>query len=191
MPLLRRATFFVCTFLALATAAIWFRSNRISDILVFDRPGGHHYELVTLAGQFRVTVVDRWPDRQGLRHFRGKPPVGYPIYGQTVVPVSYWRFGCGSIAGSDTVIPEAFVANAQVWAQGVRFRLWSFPMAVPIALLGAYPAWAVFMKRRRRLQRERRVAGGLCVHCGYDLRHSRGQCPECGGAIGAVALPVH
>jgi hypothetical protein len=32
----------------------------------------------------------------------------------------------------------------------------------------------------RALQRRRRLGCGLCPICGYDLRESRGRCPECG-----------
>ena len=37
--------------------------------------------------------------------------------------------------------------------------------------------WLVRPIQRQRRRREL----GLCEYCGYDLRASRGRCPECGG----------
>ena len=37
---------------------------------------------------------------------------------------------------------------------------------------------AIAAVRRRRLARAERE--GLCIYCGYDVRASRGRCPECG-----------
>jgi hypothetical protein len=34
----------------------------------------------------------------------------------------------------------------------------------------------------RRATREKRIAGNLCLRCGYDLRASTDRCPECGSA---------
>jgi hypothetical protein len=33
---------------------------------------------------------------------------------------------------------------------------------------------------RRKLLRDERIYHGCCLRCGYDLRATRGRCPECG-----------
>jgi rubrerythrin len=38
---------------------------------------------------------------------------------------------------------------------------------------------------RRVREHRRRVRLGLCLVCGYDLRHSPEQCPECGAVPAA------
>jgi hypothetical protein len=46
-----------------------------------------------------------------------------------------------------------------------------------IAVVTGAPALFLAAKHRRRHRRRRM---GLCVRCGYDLRATRQQCPECG-----------
>jgi hypothetical protein len=67
------------------------------------------------------------------------------------------------------------------WAMNVVAVPW-WSLAAVSAIL---PAWWYLRHRRRRLVRQR-VAAGLCVRCGYDLRESPERCPECG----AVPSPV-
>ena len=57
------------------------------------------------------------------------------------------------------------------------------PMPFLVALFALLPLVDVFITRRRR-RRTRRLAAGLCVRCGDDLRATPRKCPECG------AIPV-
>jgi hypothetical protein len=60
--------------------------------------------------------------------------------------------------------------------QSERDRGVTFPHWVAVLATALLPALA---GRRARLARRRRRLG-LCMRCGYDLRATRGQCPECG-----------
>lgn len=59
------------------------------------------------------------------------------------------------------------------------------PLPFVIGLFAPLPLVDVILIRRRR-RRGRRLAAGLCVRCGYDLRASPDRCPECGAVPAAV-----
>jgi hypothetical protein len=63
---------------------------------------------------------------------------------------------------------------------------WIVPLWCPFLLFLAEPARRAWRWRRERTLRSR---AGLCAVCGYDLRATPGQCPEC-GAPGLDACPT-
>ena len=58
----------------------------------------------------------------------------------------------------------------------LRIRL---PLWIPVVFFGLMVGITYAPIRRRR----KRKKLGLCVKCGYDLRASKGRCPECGEAF--------
>ena len=63
-------------------------------------------------------------------------------------------------------------------------RFWA---VVGVVMFGASVAALVLDPRNRRRARS---LEGCCVHCGYDLRGTRGICPECGKLV-PPGTPVH
>jgi hypothetical protein len=76
----------------------------------------------------------------------------------------------------DSMSPGGFTSmspGTTGWTTTICFPVWlTAGLLLTIPLLYAIGMW-----RRRRARR-----GGLCLNCGYDLRESRGQCPECGSS---------
>lgn len=72
---------------------------------------------------------------------------------------------------------------------GYRRLSWeSSPLELPGIRIAMVPHWFVaaiacipaLLWLRATRRHRRRIRGGLCLACGYDLRESRERCPECG-----------
>ncbi len=75
-------------------------------------------------------------------------------------------------------------ANGEYWSNRNIFVC--VPYWAPLLLAGG-GGWLV--GRRARVKRSR-LHKGLCPSCGYDVRATPQQCPECGAAATAVARPA-
>jgi hypothetical protein len=71
---------------------------------------------------------------------------------------------------------------------GAALRVISAPHWLVALATAALPAaWLTRWQRER--VRARRLHGGCCERCGYDLRATRQRCPECGLAVNVVSHP--
>ncbi len=177
--------------LLLATAGVWVRSYWVSDRLTWDdwpadlafldekdilcSRGGIRFAALRFLASNIVTPADA--------HFQRdrKPAMEYPAYrfyfdgGSSSKPHRYAALGFEWIPETTTPWPD--VGNI-----GLRIRALTLPLYFPCLLFAILPAHYVLRVRRRR-RIARRVALGCCIACGYDLRASRGRCPECGKAV--------
>ena len=78
------------------------------------------------------------------------------------------------------------------WRRGTFVELpesWYFAVGVPHAAVVALLCVPLLLAARRRWVVWRRGRSGMCLACGYDLRHSPGRCPECGWERPATMQP--
>jgi hypothetical protein len=135
----------------------------------------------------------RWESRDRLSVHHGPPDDG--IY----VELSSWH---GELQFEYFLGPRFDRDNSSGIAGGESDR-WSTESAggytgfsyyrdlIGPSLIVALPHWALFSllllfpslairNLRKRYAARTRLARGLCLSCGYDLRASIGRCPECG-----------
>ena len=189
MRRLARHAFTVLSLLSLllcvAVGVLWVRSYWVADQVIHWTPSG-------------VPVSHTlWSTRGNLALQRWEPPADLPVH----VSKRGWSSWHGPAGEND---PTPYLASRgthrllgvtyfdYTWTgtsspfAGVRERGVLVPYWLVLAVFGALPAVRWLTTRRRR--RAARLAAGLCMNCGYDLRASPGRCPEC-GAVAAAGSP--
>jgi hypothetical protein len=172
--------------LCLATVVLWVRSYAHHDLAV--------YEVQT--GQVRSGV--EFDSALGLLGIQAD---GYSEFDETIRRYGSrgrWWFHTVPIDAVDRVSLTHRMVGFTGWhtqtigygfegGGGVEQHRLFVPHWAVVALLLVLPArrglgWVRSRRRDRR---------GLCRACGYDLRASRGRCPECGAAIaGEIAFLI-
>ena len=153
--------------LCVLSIALWFRSQSVMDRLVFTND--HTY--LELNGR-RGGVWVLWETRPQPRL---RLDVEYDRRSPNALiqrPFHWWH-------------ELGFLVERSVRGgirPGVATRI-AFPYWFIVILTGVMPARLLTCSVRRRRQQSQ----GVCVRCGYDLRASSGQCPECGTKVGHTA----
>ena len=112
---------------------------------------GHAFLVTAYAGHFQFLHTDEpWVERTNPE----KHPMGWKVRGYHGLGVLWWP--------SYTFAPTYWTVHIPLWMPTLLFAI-SFP-------------YVYFPLRRHR----QRLQHGLCLACGYDLRATRGRCPECG-----------
>jgi hypothetical protein len=195
-----RLTSWASATLCLAAFAAWALSYRYEGNVTWFRPGSgvaavlaSRGELLCAwgpQGQTGVPAVCGKPGSslyldKARRYKRADLPNGwlpaildYPVNGETVrISRTVWAVGgvVYQVGVERHGIESPLNGTETLYARRLLVPVW--PIVLATAIL---PARRV-ARHARRVRRER---AGRCVLCGYDLRASRGACPECGAPGG-------
>jgi hypothetical protein len=156
--------------LCMATAGLWPRSYYLGDAFVNASRNATYYGLdsdtgvVTFSYAFETTDTDLingpyWyygHERSGLRRFRAPPD---------------WHIAGFAYRRVSNTVTNTYGSVTQI-ARDVEIPYWFFLFAFL-----SLPSWW-FLKWRSRAR-----PAGFCAQCGYDLRATPQQCPECGMVV--------
>jgi hypothetical protein len=170
---LRRITFnalnMVSLVLCMGAVALWVRSYYRSDFIWCGYSGQpSYYSLQAARGQTRL----------GMAQFKIETYWG--VVGSSSGHVSI-------VAGEMLPLPHSFIGLGFGRAPELPW----YPIApaadVPLWIIAAVFAVLPTIRLYRRLQTRRGVICGRCPSCGYDLRASPSQCPECGAVSKGIS----
>ena len=129
-----------------------------------------------VGGQYGASEFFRW--RQG-------PPASPGNWRMAAVApwAPFWqRMGFRSVLGKSYVIATRSDMPGAYQDDRLAAPLWPF-----MALFAVLPAAWLAARVTGRVRAARRRRRGFCPGCGYDLRATPGQCPECGRASNEAA----
>ena len=159
----------------LATAATALALLLLSAVLVlwvgsFNSTGGVEWIGYGPGGEFHLVSRD------------GRLLIG--IFTERPAPSWGWRRSRGTISPAlrELVNDDHLLAAGDLFGWGVAFPHWILAL-----LLSVVPAWWLVVHRDQSEQVRRRQFG-LCRHCGYDISHSEGRCPECGSMMAPMVF---
>lgn len=176
LPARRKKSALIWTILAAVVFIGWWRSYRTVDVI---KHPTHVGDRVCITSEFGLLVLE-WHAPQ-----EGGPEAGEPqptwVYMYTPVPRRWparWQW-----LGFDAYHGEYrhYLLLQPGGVYGVAIPYWFIMLALASCAIGA---WTRFGKRTRA---QNRVGRGCCAVCGYDLRGTPTQCPECGAAAGTQA----
>ena len=186
-----------------ALGALWARSYRVRDAVEF-RWRGERWELASDKGRF---YVDNEPQRKHLqaeldglelqehallrRRAEAQarlaamewPDIDMPLEPRRQQAQRYYDAERADREAFNHWLPAAMrEQQARQALAGTPSVARSVPQAVPLAAVTAVAGPVVAFESARRRRRRYRQRNQLCVACGYDLRATPGQCPECGAS---------
>jgi hypothetical protein len=161
--------------LSLATIVLWARSYWWRDLWL-SKHDCQQRSISSNCGEFTFQDVGfPYPMRTGVRDVFSMPAYAAASAAREH-PTSDRRFSFLGIA--------VYRGDARegMWFAGeppFPYTAVSIPHWITAVVLAIPPALWLLLARRLR-QRRRALAAGLCPRCGYDLRATPQQCPECG-----------
>jgi hypothetical protein len=163
--------------IAVAIIALWVRSYWMVDELLLETEYAQNW-LVSSGGELTYRQISDLPDQLAPRLM--------PLEEQTADVIDAgWKLQAERYSPRGliraTYPPDS---KLKLWLPSQRVAATSGAASVSLALLLLLcfipPAILGFLELKQYVQMRDRLLKRRCIHCGYDLRASRGRCPECG-----------
>ncbi len=186
------------SFLALLLVMhLWVRSYFIAEVLCFEpvaapeefaspmpgKAGRWHYQWNLASSRGKVQAERRnlgigSESSVGIQHYHpGNPEVLVVLKPQDALDMD-WH--CGGMEYFRRDRGYKITPPVKYWTWG--FLIVTVPYWLLVVTTAILPA-IVGARLVRRVRRRRRIARGMCLSCGYDLRGGGGICPECGTKV--------
>ena len=175
------------TALLAAVVAMWFRSHRVADVLMWQQwraDAGRTYRgtfrtLTSGRGVVGIDLTDLTTAFPATADAKRKFEWTRADASQFLLPrETFWnRIGFGYVSEKQSAqgLKDATVTTRSYWLP--YWLVVGVALVVPVR-------WLIALLTRARRRRR-----GLCARCGYDIRVSEGRCPECGEPLPGRPAP--